>query len=115
MKFTFGSLENCATTAGVVIVIDVLRAFLSTAFAFEAGADSISLVGSVEEAVYLKNIYPDWILMGELNGLPPLGFDLGNSPTQIRKLDLTGKKMIQRTSAGTQGMVHEACHLITCL
>ncbi len=53
MKFTFASLENCVNLTGVVIVIKVLRAFSNTGYAFEAGADSISLTGSAEEAVNL--------------------------------------------------------------
>lgn len=43
--------------------------------------------------------------MGEIGGLPIAGFDFGNSPSEIKKLDLTGKTIIQRTSAGTQGVV----------
>jgi 2-phosphosulfolactate phosphatase len=42
---------------------------------------------------------------GEVNGLPPEGFDFGNSPTQVMKLDLRGRALVQRTSAGTQGIV----------
>lgn len=87
MRFTFASLENSVKVTELVIAIDVLRAFSSAAYVFVAGADSISLIGSVEEVVNLKSNHPDWILIGELNGLPPLGFGLGNSPMQIRQMD----------------------------
>jgi 2-phosphosulfolactate phosphatase len=43
--------------------------------------------------------------MGEVGGLPPAGFDLGNSPSALAGLDLTGRTLIHRTSAGTQGPV----------
>jgi hypothetical protein len=43
--------------------------------------------------------------MGEVGGLPPEGFDFGNSPTRILEHDLTGMTLIQRTGAGTQGAV----------
>lgn len=43
--------------------------------------------------------------MGEVGGLPPDGFDFGNSPTQIREQDFSGVTLIQRTGAGTQGAV----------
>ena len=36
--------------------------------------------------------------------MPP-GFDLGNSPYEASRADLAGKTIIQRTSAGTQGIV----------
>jgi 2-phosphosulfolactate phosphatase len=37
--------------------------------------------------------------------LPPAGFDFGNSPTQTKELELGGRSVIQRTGAGTQGIV----------
>jgi 2-phosphosulfolactate phosphatase len=42
--------------------------------------------------------------MGEVDGIKPDGFDFGNSPAEIASVDLLGKVMIQRTSAGTQGI-----------
>ena len=35
----------------------------------------------------------------------PAGFDFGNSPFEVSKIDFAGKSIIQRTSAGTQGIV----------
>ena len=37
--------------------------------------------------------------------MPPEGFDFGNSPTQTKTLDLSGCVIVQRTGAGTQGIV----------
>jgi 2-phosphosulfolactate phosphatase len=42
---------------------------------------------------------------GEVGGIPPEGFDFGNSPTQTRTLDLNGRILVQCTGAGTQGIV----------
>ena len=105
MKFQYAWLENCAEARGTLIVIDVLRAFSTAAYAFAAGAQSISLVGSVEEALALKRQFPDWLILGEVGGLPPAGFDFGNSPSQIREQNLAGRQLIQRTGAGTQAVV----------
>ncbi len=105
MEFIYADLETCASASGIVIAIDVLRAFSTAAYALQAGALSISLVSSVEEALFLKRAHPGWLAMGELGGLPPPGFDFGNSPTQISTLGLTDRRLIQRTSAGTQGVV----------
>lgn len=88
-----------------VIVIDVLRAFTTAAYAFAAGADKIIPVATVDEAFNLRKEYKDALLMGELDGKPIAGFDFGNSPTEIKKEDLTGRTLIQRTSSGTQGVV----------
>jgi 2-phosphosulfolactate phosphatase len=43
--------------------------------------------------------------MGEVRGRTPEGFDYGNSPFEVSAIDFTDKTIIQRTSAGTQGIV----------
>ena len=105
MKFYYTTLETCQTATGVVLVIDVLRAFSNAAFAFSRGAKDIILVSTVEEALGLKSRLSNAKAMGEVGGLPPKGFDFGNSPTQILEQDLNGLTLIQRTGAGTQGAI----------
>src|SRR5438067_5962160 len=63
------------------------------------------MVSTVEEALALRGAGIGDICMGEVNGKPPPDFDFGNSPFEISAVDLTGKTIIQRTSAGTQGIV----------
>ena len=104
MKFQYTNLETCHTATGVVVVIDVIRAFTNAAFAFSRGAKKIYPVSGVEEALQLKAQTPDSLVCGEVGGLPPEGFDFGNSPSQTNLLDLNGKTIIQRTGAGTQGI-----------
>lgn len=92
---------------GLVVVIDVIRAFTTTAYAFSAGAKEIFMVANIEDAFQLKERYPDFLLMGEINdGSKIDGFNFGNSPTEISKENLKGKTLIQRTSSGTQGVVY---------
>lgn len=105
MKFNYTNLETCHTATGIVLVIDVLRAFSNAAYAFSRGTKEIILVSTVEEALALKAQIPNSKAMGEVGGLPPKGFDFGNSPTQILEEELTGLTLIQRTGAGTQGAV----------
>lgn len=105
MKFHYTNLNKCHTARGVVLVIDVLRAFSTAAYAFSCGAKEIILVSGVEEGLALKPQIPNSKAMGEVGGLPPEGFDFGNSPTLLREEDLTGITLIQRTGAGTQGAV----------
>lgn len=105
MKFHYATLETCHTASGLIFVIDVLRAFSTAAYAFSRGANEIILVSAVEEALNLKLEIPKSKIMGEVHGLPPAGFDFGNSPTQILEENLTGVTLIQRTGAGTQGAV----------
>ena len=105
MRFHYCNLEDCHTANGTVIVIDVLRAFSTAAYAFSLGAKEILLVSTVKEALSLRAQTPHSKVMGEVNGIRPDGFDFGNSPTYLSQEDLSGITMIQRTTAGTQGVV----------
>jgi 2-phosphosulfolactate phosphatase len=105
MKFHYTNLETCEMATGVVVVIDVIRAFTNAAYAFGRGATEIYPVSTVEEALRLKAAIPNSLACGEVGGIPPEGFDFGNSPTQTSGLDLRGHAVVQRTGAGTQGIV----------
>ena len=108
MQFNRLTNETCHEAGGVVIVIDVIRAFTVAAYALASGAEDITLVGTVEEALGLRERMPDALVMGEVGGLRPDGFDLGNSPAAVATLDLCGRHLVQRTSAGTQGVVRSS-------
>ena len=90
---------------GVVVVVDVIRAFTTAAYAFGAGAREIWLVAEVDEALRLGRANPDAVLLGEDRGRRPVGFHLSNSPVDAAAADLDGRVVVQRTSAGTQGAV----------
>jgi 2-phosphosulfolactate phosphatase len=104
MEFHRTTLANCGAATGTVVVIDVIRAFSTAAYAFGCGARQIVLVSTVEEALNLRRRFSGSYVMGEVKGLPPPGFDFGNSPSLLASLDLTGRTLIQRTSSGTQGV-----------
>lgn len=103
-----GSLLASAERAqGLPIVIDVLRAFSTSAVFFSLGIKSLILVGSPEEAFALRDQH-GYLLAGENNGVKIDGFDFGNSPTELLRTPperLRGKTVVLRTSAGTQGVV----------
>jgi 2-phosphosulfolactate phosphatase len=90
---------------GVIVAVDVLRAFTTAAYAFAAGATSILLVSGVEEAIALSKANPGALIMGEDHGRRPDGFDLSNSPVAVASADVAGRTIVQRTSAGTQGVI----------
>jgi 2-phosphosulfolactate phosphatase len=91
--------------SGAVVVVDVIRAFTTAAYAFGAGAAAIYLVGDVDEALRFKSDHPGVLAMGENRGMRPAGFDLPNSPAVVARAELSGRTLVQRTSAGTQGVV----------
>jgi 2-phosphosulfolactate phosphatase len=90
---------------GAVVAIDVLRAFTTAAYAFGAGADAIYLVATVDEAIAFTRSNPGTFAMGEERGRRPEGFHFSNSPAEVARKDLTGRTLVQRTSAGTQGVL----------
>jgi 2-phosphosulfolactate phosphatase len=95
--------------AGIVLVIDVIRAFTVAAYAFAGGASGLWLVSTVEQALALRERQPDALLAGEISGRFIPGFDLNNSPHRMALADVRGRRIIQRTGAGTQGAVR-ACN-----
>lgn len=105
MRIHHATLDDCAAVRGAVVVIDVIRAFTTAAYALAAGAREIVLVATVEQAHGLRASRPGVLLMGEVGGFPPPGFDFGNSPAELRGVDLHDRVLVQRTGAGTQAAV----------
>lgn len=93
---------------GVVVAIDVIRAFTTAAYAFAAGADAIWMVAEVDEAIDLAASIPGALAMGEDHGRRPDGFALSNSPVGAFAADVAGRTLVQRTSAGTRGLIAAA-------
>lgn len=97
-------LQGAEAARGTVVVIDVLRAFTVSAVAFARGAAGCLLVSTLEQANVLAAHTPGALISAEVDGLPVEGVPISNSPSQLLGLDLTGRVLIQRTSAGTQGV-----------
>ena len=98
-------LDGARSATGHAVIVDVYRAFTTAAFCVAGGAREIVLVSDHEQALALKRDDPSLFLTGEIGGKPIPGFDAGNSPSQILPLDLSGRRVVQRTSSGTQGVV----------
>lgn len=106
MKILRSDLPHCPELHGAVVVIDVLRSFTTIAYAFGRGAREVVPVDSVQAAQALRAAEPDALAVGAVGGgAPAPGLDLGNSPSQIAALDLTGRRVIQYTAGGTRGLV----------
>jgi len=91
---------------GLAVIIDVFRAFTTAAHVMANGAKRIVPVLTVEESFRLKKLNPDWLQIGEEGGFMVDGFNYGNSPYDSSLADFTGRTVIQRTGAGTNGVVN---------
>lgn len=105
MKISRLERPQAAEARGIVIVIDVIRAFSVAGYAFAGGARGIWMVREVEEAQRLRERDPKALLIGEVGGRMIPGFDLNNSPSLMARTDVRDRQLIQRTGAGTQGAV----------
>jgi 2-phosphosulfolactate phosphatase len=108
VELTTCTLDDVAGQRGVVVVIDVLRAFTTAAVALAAGAHPYRLVGGVDEAHAARAADPSVRLLGEVDGLTAEGFDHGNSPTALAGVPLAGVPVVHRSTSGTQGVVRAA-------
>jgi 2-phosphosulfolactate phosphatase len=108
MRIVRATLETCGEENDTAVAVDVLRAFTTAAVAFSQGAPEIILAASVREALTLHEQFPGSLTIGEIDGLPIEGFDFGNSPSALLGVDLSGRRIIQRTTAGTQGVHRSA-------
>jgi 2-phosphosulfolactate phosphatase len=79
-----------------VVVVDVLRACSSIAFALHSGVEQVIPVESVEGAKQLQSTLDraTALLAGEQDGANVSGFDLGNSPREFQAPRLEGKTVL---------------------
>ncbi|WP_077800822.1 2-phosphosulfolactate phosphatase [Streptomyces sp. JHA26] len=113
MDARFLGIGELADTPAVAVVVDVMRAFTVAAWAFARGAEKIVLAESLDEALSLKARHPDWVALKD--GPPAPGFDTVNSPALLRSVDLGGRTVVQKTTAGTVGaLAVKEASLVLC-
>lgn len=84
----------------VCIVVDLVRATTTVTTLFEAGCTDVYAAPSIDSAREAARQLGA-ILCGERNGLKVPGFDYGNSPVELKALDLRGRKAVLATTNGT--------------
>ncbi len=86
---------------GVCAVVDVIRATTTLVAMAEAGDPEVWIAGDVSTARQAASqLGPRTLLCGERGGLPPEGFDHGNSPREFQDSDLTGRRAVLSTTNG---------------
>ncbi|WP_319467537.1 2-phosphosulfolactate phosphatase [uncultured Pseudodesulfovibrio sp.] len=97
-------IEGARKAKGLVVIIDVFRAFSVACYAVDNGVEKYFAVGEIDLARKLAADHAG-ILVGERDCIKVEGFDYGNSPAEIEEIDFSGKTVVHTTSAGTQGLV----------
>ncbi|MFG2888124.1 2-phosphosulfolactate phosphatase [Streptomyces sp. NPDC048248] len=101
MDARFLGIAELAEVPSVAVVVDVMRAYTVAAWAFAQGAEKIVLAESLGDALALKTRHPEWVALKDGPAAP--GFDAVNSPGLLRSIDLGGRTVVQKTTAGTVG------------
>ena len=86
---------------GICIVIDILRATTTLTTLLEYGAAGVFVAPNADAAREEKRRDPEALLLGEIGGLRPADFDLGNSPRELSPANAGGRRAICHTSNGT--------------
>ena len=95
--------EADAMDADCYIVVDVLRATTTIAALFGAGLDNLLIVDDIDIARQRART-DGRLLFGEVNGLPPAGFDFGNSPAEAGDAPVAGREAVLFTTNGTKAL-----------
>lgn len=100
-------LEGTKGASGIVVVIDVFRAFTCAPLFFHLGARRVILEADIDKAKDKKKHNPSFILIGEHNEVPIEGADSGNSPSEIIRMGpeiFKDSVVVHRTTAGVNGI-----------
>ena len=99
------------------VVIDVLRATTTIAYALKNGAEAVEAFADIEKLRYQASQWPSKsrLLLGERGGKKIEDFDLGNSPACVTSEQVANKRLFMSTTNGTRSLerVKEAKLLFT--
>ncbi len=98
------ALALAAQPGAACAVIDVVRATTTLTVLGEGGAARALVAADVAAARRLRVAHPGALLVGEVGGLAPEGFDVGNAPSVLGRRDVRGRDIIFATTNGTRAM-----------
>ncbi len=92
--------------AEAAVVVDVLRATTTIAWALNNGAETVQTFSDLKKLRETANNWPkeSRLLLGERGGKRLDGFDLGNSPVAVVPDVVSGKRLFMSTTNGTRSL-----------
>ncbi len=102
-------LDSSERLAGTTcIVVDVIRATTTLCVLFERACRSVLVAPNIAAArsarASMAMARAEVLLAGEVEGLPPAGFDYGNSPAEFARHNFEGCDVIFATTNGTRAI-----------
>ena len=101
VALTPADLARQEVAGRTVFVVDILRATTTIAAALHHGATAVVPVATPEAATHTALDIPGAILAGERDCVRIRGFDLGNSPLEMRPRAVYGRTVVLCTTNGT--------------
>ena len=101
-----------------MIVVDTLRATTAIVTLLSGGAKKVYPCLDHVQARAISAGLPKSRLCGETDGLPPDGFDYGNSPVEFHDMNVTDWTVVLSTSNGTPALAlsqNAAVTIVACL
>ena len=91
----------------VVVVVDVLRTTTTLPILFDRGLEGVRLSPSLRVARLCAHEDGE-LLIGERRGVPPEGFNHGNSPATLQHQDLRGRRAVMVSENAPAALPHVA-------
>jgi len=106
VRVDVAELPPASTPNRTCLVVDVLRATSTIAVLMGRGIERVYPASSIEAARALRTALGSapW-LCGEVNALPPEGFNFGNSPSEFQQATLPGPEVVMATTNGTPALL----------
>lgn len=101
----YHQLEGASVAQGLVVIIDVFRAFTTACHVVEQGPAALLLVESSDVAARLAADVPRPFLIGKPERDAKLTYDCPSSPTLAASHVLAGRTIIHRSAAGAAGVL----------
>lgn len=96
--------------SSAIIVIDVFRAFTTACYVLARSPKHYMLDNKSKVITRLASIYPNSLLIGKPEKNSYLTYDIPNSPTRTKEVDITHKTVLHRTEAGAKGILQALKH-----
>jgi len=88
----------------LIVLFDIFRATSTITALKQQGIEEIYISDSVGKLLEIKSEKPEVFICGERNGIPPEGFDSGNSPKDILSTDINSRTAYITTTNGTRSL-----------
>lgn len=99
-------VDGARQAEGIVVIIDVFRAFSTLYYIIANNAACVIPISEKDEKGYkAEKEQKEYVFIGEYWGNKLEGYDYSNSPSQVFKVDFSGKTILLRTSRGSEGLL----------